>query len=240
MARQPEDRYASAADLRSALLAIDVSRVDDEPHTSSIELVDPTPAPGTEIGFARRERSWLVPTALILVVAITLGIVGVLVGKSDVGQQIFGTKDDSPPATSGEAITIAGVRSFDPEGDGEENDADLGLLHDGDAATRWSTDRYNTPSFAGLKHGVGVILTLSSAGDLGSLVVDSPSTGWTASVYVADEPATTLAGWGKPVGALGEKRTLSLTGHHGGAVLLWITHLPTDGRVELGEVRLTA
>ncbi|MCU1485065.1 MAG: hypothetical protein JWN67_1811 [Actinomycetia bacterium] len=240
MARDPDDRYSSAAALRSALLAVDLSRVDDEDHTMAVEPMDPTPSGGIDVGFARRERSWLVPTALILVVAITLGIVGVLVGKSDVGQQIFGTKDDSPPATSGEAITIAGVRSFDPEGDGEENDADLGLLHDGDAATRWSTDRYNTPSFAGLKHGVGVILTLSSAGDLGSLVVDSPSTGWTASVYVADEPATTLAGWGKPVGGLGEKRTLSLTGHHGGAVLLWITHLPTDGRVELGEVRLTA
>jgi serine/threonine-protein kinase len=240
MARNPDDRYSSAAALRSALLAVDLSRVDDEDRTSALDPVDATPSEGIDVGFARRERSWLVPTILILVIAITLGIVGVLVGKSDVGKQIFGNDDASPPATTGQPVTIGTVKSFDPEGnDGTENDADLPLLHDGDAATTWGTDRYKSAAFGGLKHGVGVVLSLSAVADLGSLSVDSPSTGWTASVYVADEAASTLSGWGKPVAELGDERRVSLAGHRGGAVLLWITRLADDGRVQIGEIHLS-
>jgi hypothetical protein len=242
MARDPDRRYSSAAALRSALLAVDLSRVDDEDRTTALEPpVDPTPAGGIDVGgFARRERSWLVPTVLILVVAITLGIVGVLVGKSDVGQQIFGN-DDSPPATTGQDLAIGTPRSFDPQGnDGTENDQDLPLLVDNDAATTWSTDTYTTASFGGLKQGVGVILPLGAVSDLGKLVVDSPSEGWTASVYVADQAASSLDGWGKPVGQLGTQRTISLAGHKGGAVLLWITHLSSNGKVEIGDVHLSS
>jgi hypothetical protein len=240
MARDPEQRYASASDLRSALLAIDLSRLHEEDRTTALDPVDPTPAPGTDIGFARRERSWLVPAVLIIVVAITLGVVGVLVGTSDVGRQIFGTKDEpTTPTTTGAAITLLRPRSFDPAGDQEENDDELPLLHDGDAGTAWRTDRYATPAFGGLKPGVGVILPLEAQATLGTLSVDSSSAGWTASVYVADQVGSTLAAWGKPVGELGTNRTVDLGGRRGGAVLLWITHLGGDGRVSLGEVRLT-
>lgn len=240
MARAPEDRYPSAAAFRGALLAIDLSRVDDEDHTSALEPADPTPVPGTEIGFARRERSWLVPAAFILVIAITLGVVGVLVGTSDVGRDFFGNGGTPAPAAKDQPVTFDTPSSFDPEGnDRAENDAELPLLHDGNAATAWRTDRYNSSAFGGLKDGVGVVLPLTSASDLGTITVDSPSTGWQASVYLAEHPATTLAGWGKPVGELGAKHTLDLGGRRAGAVLIWITRLAADGRVSLGEVRLT-
>jgi serine/threonine protein kinase len=239
MSREPDDRYHSATDLRGALLAIDLSRVDDESRTSSIELLDPTPVPGIDVGFARRERSWLVPTALILVVAITLGVVGVLVGRSDVGQEIFGTKKKAATNVTGQPIAFQAPRSFDPPpGDGEEHDSELPLLHDGNAGTIWRTDRYDSSALGGLKNGVGVVLPLGSATELGTLQVDSPTSGWKASVYLADAPATTLAGWGQPVGTL-SGTSLDLGGRKAGAVLLWITDLGPERRVELAEVRLT-
>jgi serine/threonine-protein kinase len=241
MARDPDRRYSSAEALRSALLAIDLSRLaDDGDHTVAIAPADPTPVPGVEVGgFARRERSWLVPAALIIVVAVTLGIVGVLVGSSDVGKQIFGTKEDSPPART-EDLAITKPASFDPQGDGSEHDEAVGNLVDHDAATTWKTETYDTRDFAKTKRGVGVVLPLNQVGDLGKLIVDSPSQDWTASVYVADKPAADLAGWGQLVGQLGPQRTVSLAGHRGGAILIWITRLAPDRKVEIGEVQLSA
>jgi hypothetical protein len=180
-----------------------------------------------------------VPTTLILIIAITLGVVGVLVGRSDVGKEIFGTKKKATTSPTAQPIAFQTPRSFDPPpGDGEENDIDLGLLHDGNPATAWHTDRYNSAALGGLKRGVGVVLPLSSATELGKLLVDSPTPGWRATVYVADAPATTLAGWGPPVGTL-NGRSFDLGGRKAGAVLLWITDLGPEHRVALDEVRLT-
>jgi hypothetical protein len=61
------------------------------------------------------------------------------------------------------------------------------------------------------------------------MTVDALDTGWSADVYVADAPASTLAGWGKARASkqgLGKHATFDLGSAHGKAVLLWITHLP--------------
>jgi hypothetical protein len=163
----------------------------------------------------------------------------VLVGHSDVGHQLFGT-DTPSAAPSSRPISLRPARSFDPKGtDGEENDVQLPKLEDGDAATTWPTDRYNTAQFGGLKTGVGVIIPVAPGTTLGSMTVDSPTSGWKASVYVADSAATTLAGWGAPVGTLSGKGKVDLGRRKGGAVLLWITDLGPAHRVEIGEVRLS-
>ena len=236
MARRPEDRYPTAAAMRSALLGLDLSRLDEHEHTSSIEAIDATPVP-EELGFARRERSWLVPAALIIVVAVTLGVVGVLLGRSDVGSDIFGN-DETPAPSEAEPLTIGAVTSFDPEGDGEENDGDLQAMRDGDPATTWRTDLYDTPDLGGLKPGVGVVLPLEDAAELVTLQIDAPTTGWTGSVYVADAPAATLDGWGSPVATLRGPGEVALDGAEGAVVLLWFTDLGPERRVTLGEVRL--
>jgi hypothetical protein len=237
MARRPDDRYASADDLRAALLNVDLRRLPAEDATSAIEVLDPTPVPGEVASFARRERSWLVPAALILVVAVTLGIVGVLVGRSEVGQKLLDNGKDDEAA---QPVTIGAPASFDPEGDGSENNGELPNLTDDDAGTAWRTDHYNSRQLGGLKSGVGVVLPASAPTTFRSLIVHSPSPGWSASVYVADEAATTLAGWGRPVATIrtGGDATVDLGGQRGGAVLLWITDLGPDQRVSISEVQL--
>jgi serine/threonine-protein kinase len=243
IARRPDDRYPTAAELRTALLAVDVA---DDDATAMVAR-DSTPPAGTPPTFAQSERSWLVPTAVILVVAVALGVGGVLFARTDVGQDLLRSTKEAFGSGRTEAATIVGADAFDPPpGRGSENDGQLRLLFDSNSATAWSTEGYNNRRLGGLKPGVGVVLRLDKAHPLGKLEVSSPTRGWAAEVYVAATPKDTLAGWGQPVAsrrAIPGSVAFDLDGTEGAAVLLWITDLgdgPPRVRVEIGEVRFTA
>jgi serine/threonine-protein kinase len=74
------------------------------------------------------------------------------------------------------------------------------------------------------------------------LEVVSKTPGFSARVYAAPTPASSLAGWGRPIATLrGEaKETVDLrtAGRRYRSYLIWITKLPAAGVVELNEVRL--
>jgi eukaryotic-like serine/threonine-protein kinase len=239
MAREPADRFQSAAAMRGALLAVDLSRVDDQ--TSSIEattIADPTPVPGDgELSFVGAERRWLVPAALIVIAAVVLGVVGVIVGQTDVGHNLFGGSSTAT-TTASQPLTILAPRSFDPQAGDGEHDELLHNLIDGNPGTEWNTQTYDSPTF-GTKTGVGVILPLSAVTTLRTLQVDSPTRDWKASVYLAASPQSALAAWGNPVGTLNGGQTIALHGKRAGAVLIWITNLGAARRVAISEVRLT-
>jgi hypothetical protein len=80
-----------------------------------------------------------------------------------------------------------------------------------------------------VKPGVGLYVTLSNVAALKSVTVTSATSGWTADIYVADQKADDLAGWGDPVahkeGIAPGTTTFDLGGHKGGAVLIWFTNL---------------
>jgi hypothetical protein len=138
------------------------------------------------------------------------------------------------------APAVTGAVAFDPDGDGTENDGDARLAVDGDPSTAWRTERYETRDFGNLKDGVGIAATLDRSTPLRALRVRSPSTGWAARVYVADDVGGSLPAWGEPVaGASGLEgdATFDLGGVEGRAVLLWITDLGNGpGRVEIAEL----
>lgn len=80
----------------------------------------------------------------------------------------------SPSATkAGQAITVAAVKDFDPSGDNgndEEFPEKVGNVIDGDASTSWTTMRYlNRPTMGGLKPGVGLVLDLGEAHEVGGV-----------------------------------------------------------------------
>ena len=236
IAKAPEQRFATAADLRTALLSVPFEPDgDEEDLTTTMFVRDVPPAPG----YAGVRRSFVVPVVLVAVVVIVLSMVAYLFWTSRTGKNLLtGHTKATVPAKPLAPVAHA----FDPPpGDGHEHDADLPKLTDGDPATVWSTEHYET-GFAGLKQGVGFTLVLPNAQKLGHLQIVSPTRGWSASVYVSSAAHAQLAQWGTPVVShvVNGTTTFDLHGHTGSAVLVWITDLGRNQSVSVGEATLTA
>ena len=258
LARERDARFASAEDLRLALSAA-MRPVPAESEQPVLVLDDAAPPPS----FAESERTWLVPTILLLVVAMALAVAGVLLSQTSTGARLFervreavGADDSAPPepgpfvpADDRGAVDIVGARSFDPEGSGtppSEHDELVPLLYDGDPASQWTTESYRSAGFGNLKNGVGVIVELSQPGPVASVDLVSPSSGWSVELYVSDGPATSLEDWGQAVASMDDVPgdvSLAAGGVTGDHVLVWITSLDpaqSPHRVALGEVTVSA
>lgn len=268
MARHPEDRFADAAQLRAALLgciherpSIEIAVDDTLPGTTMHDgssrsepprertpvpvAADRTPSADEPVeGFGRSERAWLVPTLLIVLVAVALGVVGVLFGQSSPGRRVLGSSGDHTTSLAPSAPEISTVHSFDPPpGDGVENDALLPNLTDGNPATSWQTETYDAKPNFGVKPGVGLDIVLTDRSSVASLIVETSSAGWNASVYVATDPApNSLLAWGRPVTTIDDINpgtvTFDLHGRVGNRVLLWITRPGPSGRVVISELKV--
>ena len=252
LARQPEQRYASATETRVALVN---AGANDAPNSTENHIVaalpsapgpvstrapiDHTrvpPAPPRPARFRDTERNWLVPTLLIVLAAASLGIAGLLISKSGARDLFDGNTNDPGTDTGGEvapeALTITGATDFDPapNGGGEHADEVPNLI-DGKADTLWDTEWYNNREFAGLKTGVGFYLTLEQASLIQQVELTSPSKGWSVEIYVANSPANSMDGWGQPRASDEDISPGTVTldlpegGVRGGAVLVWFTHL---------------
>ena len=234
MAKDPAARYPTAADLAADLRSIDLG---DDAVPAVVR--DPTPPAGVVGSFGQTERSWIVPAALIVATAAVLVVLGIVLSRADVGP-LGGGGGGTPTGGEGTPVTGFRVRSFDPEGrDRVEKEERAGLAADANPQTTWSTDRYNNRELGGLKQGVGLILELADETDVRRVRVTSPSNGWNASVYVADRAGAAIGDWGEPDATLsdiGGDATFELDGDRGRAVLVWITRLAADNRVEIAEV----
>jgi len=243
MAKKPDDRYPTADALQSALLSVDLRADDAQPMI----VREDTPPRGTpRQTFAQSQRSWLVPTVLIVVIALTLGVVGLIFSRSGPGQRLLGDDPDGGGGGGGgdgvAAVVVGSVTSFDPDGDGEEHEDEVANLVDGNPATIWRTSNYNGANFAGLKPGVGFILVLDAPVALDSIELVGTSQDFDVEVAVAGAPQTTRAAWGEAVATkkgVGSDATLDLDGTSGAAVLVWITN-PSSTAVSVGDVRVVA
>jgi serine/threonine-protein kinase len=280
LARERDQRYATADDLRAALLGAPTT--DDPTIGQPVPAAPPTPPPARPAPArpatpppkprarppARRRRRWWIPTVLVVVIASALGLAAVLFGQTEVGQDLFdqirGEDDDEASADDGDPGTTSGdgdppggpgevvaVVDFDPLGDGGENPEALGALTDASGATAWTTECYSTPELGGVKPGVGLLIERPEGSTGGTLEVRSPTQGWSAQVFVGDDPAAWRvdAGPGGPVaeqGPVGGDASFGLGDAAGRYVLLWVTHLGEGGcdgekpfRVEISELSLS-
>ncbi len=240
MAKDPAHRYQAAADLGNALRSIDLGGDDAIPSV----VRDPTPPAGLQPSFRQTERTWLVPAAVIVLLAGALGGLGVLFSRSEVGKEILQGDGGSGSGAAVTAVAAVAAHSFDPEGDDRtENEDDVGAVTDGDPNTSWSTVRYETREFGGLKEGVGLWVELPEQVKVRRVRVSSPTTGWDARLYVAPRPTSRLVDWGSPVArqqSIRGSADFDVGGADGKAVLLWITRLGDNGRVEVAEVTIEA
>src|SRR5947208_1628639 len=128
MARHPDQRFASAEDMAAALARLGLVSLAPA-WTERMAAV--SPPPGERAGVF---RSWmLVPLLLVLLAAAAI-VIGILAGRLELGGPLGvrakpHTQSTETPtgAPSGHALDIAGVRAFDPFGDGQEHDE---LAHD--------------------------------------------------------------------------------------------------------------
>jgi hypothetical protein len=264
LARDPADRFPSAAALRDALEHVDLrpAGLDDATAASRPDptaayaatgataaypaastaaypgytTYAPAPAPPPTRVRTGDRRSWPALALLVLVVAATLGLVGALLGRTEPARDLFrGT-----PLGGGDPLDVAAVTDFDPLGRGGEHPELAANVADGDPDTVWTTEQYNSELTA-LKPGVGLVLTLASRSSISEVEVTTETAGWAAEIYVADTPAPDLAGWGQPratATGLSGDHTFDVDGADGGAVLVWLTDVGDSGRAELGEIRV--
>jgi serine/threonine-protein kinase len=266
LARDPAGRYPTATDARAALLG---AGADDRAGASDNTTAEPSgaaavppPAPGAPPAggwgtppsgtpatrFADSERRWLVPTLLVVLVAVALGVGGLLLEGN--GDGIFGeespeeTVAETPEAPAGDTIPIVRSIDFDPAGgDGEHpEEAEAGYVFDGDESTSWSSETYSSPDWGGLdKPGIGIVVELGESSPIHALEFDTPLSGWTAEVYVSDQTHPRMPGWGDPVAEFdasdsGTNRVeFEAEGSH---VLLWFTRAADGGLVSVDEVRV--
>jgi putative peptidoglycan lipid II flippase len=91
-----------------------------------------------------------------------------------------------PASTASPVLPIERIRDFDPQGDPNRENPDLvDLAHDGRANTRWQTvTYYRNPKLGGLKRGVGLVLDLGRAQQVGSVTLALSGNGTAVQVRV--------------------------------------------------------
>jgi hypothetical protein len=193
----------------------------------------------------------------ILALAVVIGL-AVWLGSSvlSVANDVTDVRGSTPSApapsssaaatarpTVGKDVPIVGATVFDPKGDGEpENTREVGLSHDGDPATVWSTLQYRgSPAFGNLKPGVGILYDLGNAQPLAGVTVTTTRAGSSVEVRTGSTADGTLddypvAGTATLDGTTKVQFGKAVTGRY---VLVWITKLvPSEGgfSADLAEV----
>lgn len=154
----------------------------------------------------------------------------------------------------GAEVPLASATDYDPEGDGHEDPATVGLAIDGNpTGTAWSSEHYDTETFAGTKTGpdpgVGLYVTTKAPASPATMVIRTPTPGWDAEIFATDSEAPEeLAGWGEPIGTVtGAKDVEEVELHLAGKArnfLIWFNKASPardqEGRyqVEISDVKL--
>jgi serine/threonine-protein kinase len=256
LARDPEYRYPSAQSFKDALAP-------GRDSAPTGPLVPPRPAadpPGferTDVGArpgphpqapppprrapaarSHRGRRW--PWLLLVLLLLAAGAVAAYV---------FSTlSDDSSPSAGNtaeaatQALPITKAQDFDPPpGDGGEHPEDTQFAIDGDPRTAWQTSTYSNRNFGNAKSGVGLWVQLDASHEISAVTVTTVDDGWSAQIYVADQPGDTLAAWG-PARASGDNvpavHTFPLSNARGQYVLIWCTQLPQTDKLQIGDVKV--
>ena len=223
--KDPEHRFptmdAFAAEIEASLAELD--RGEDGAVTMVV--------PASQRLQRQRHRKSVSPLPLLIGLLGALAIAAVIVGLLT-----FRGGDQDVPV--GAPITIDGVGAYDPYGDGTEHDADAPKATDGNVATYWTTEDYNSGLAGVKKAGVGLVLDATSVVQLSRITVVTDTPGFTAEIR-----ATNIQG--TPGQKVSDSRVVARTTRfaiHQSApkrfYVVWITKLAPGGHfAHVNEVR---
>jgi eukaryotic-like serine/threonine-protein kinase len=203
--KDPAQRYQEVGEMiddLSTALEVEAARAGSTTGEAT-SVLDAVPPPKRKLSGGRR-WSWAAIALLVLIAVGALVVVKFISSGSGGGGAL---KD------KGSAVTISSATDYDPEGDGEEDPATVNLAVDGNpTGTSWSTEHYDTDTFAGTKTGpdpgVGLYVTTKSPAKPSKMVIRSPTPGWDAEIFAAASgPPEELTGWGEPVGEVTDAAT---------------------------------
>jgi eukaryotic-like serine/threonine-protein kinase len=248
-AKDPNQRYQDVGEMiddLSTALEVEAARAGSTTGeaTSVLQAVPPA-----KRKLSRARWSW---AAIALIVLVGAGAIAATQLISS-GNSPVGGGGGGEPKDRGATVEVTGASAYDPQGDGEEDDGTIELAVDGNpTSTAWSTEHYDTPTFAGTKTGpdpgVGMYVDTEPSKPT-AMIVRTPTPGWDAQIFATSEsPPEKLEEWGEPVAEVtGAKKTeeiaLDVTkpAQH---FLIWFTKASPardqEGRyqVEISDVKL--
>jgi hypothetical protein len=215
---------------------------------SDLLLATPTPRPPVPEPASTSGRVLIIAGALVLVAVGLVALGRLFTGGGPILPITPTTASDtsSPPqettTTLPEGVSVARAMTFDPFGEGGENDELVDNLLDSDSDTAWETERYQDPMVE-IKPGVGVRFPASGSPSAVTFLGFSPGTAfelrWAGSAGQDLEEWEVIVRGTAPEGPL----TLGLPPRVDGHWLLWLTDLPDqeDGSYysTLSEVRFS-
>jgi serine/threonine-protein kinase len=246
--KDPHERYQDVGEMIDDLetaLEVEAARAGSTTGeaTSVLEAVPPA-----ERKLAGRSRwPWAAVVLLALVAAGAIAAVALISGGNAPGGGGGALKDKGTP------IPLSSATDYDPQGDGEEDPEEVGFAVDGNLATSWSTEHYDTDTFAGTKTGpdpgVGLYVTAKSPALASEMIIHTPTPGWAGEVFAtASEPPESLAEWGEPIGEIADAKGTEEVELHLGTpakyFLIWFNRAAPatdqEGRyqVEISDVKL--
>jgi len=220
MAKAPADRPVSMDDVVAELEAVRHELAGREDGDATM-IVKPKPAPKRQRQRQRAPRKPFPIWPVLLGVLLLAGVIGAIL--------LVNRGGDDPPAASDDPVQLQGATSFDPQppGDGEEHSERVQDATDGDPATYWTTENYNTF----FKPGVGLVLDAGEPRELSQIAITTDTPGFTAEIRAGnspDGPFDTAVGQSRTVA---ESTTWDLDGAEAQYYVVWITDLDRTAHV---------
>ncbi len=224
--KDPARRFPSMGEL-----AAELRRSLREPGSFETEPTIVRPRPVLRVPHRKRPRRRRWPGAALLLLVAAAAIVAGVLGFGSTGRH------GSPAISPGGPVKLAGVTGYDPQGtDHAEHNGDAPKATDGNAATFWQTEHYDSPAFGGLKNGVGLVVDAGTATKLSKLTVTSDTPGFTADVMSGDSPSGPFTADSSSQTVTGTT-TFTLNGATARYYVLWITQLPPGSEAHVNEVK---
>jgi hypothetical protein len=197
-------------------------------------------APGRRAGAVRRRLPAVGALALLSALGAGAFVAGSTVGSAGAGPRAATADPDptaavdapAPPYPSALPLVTAEVRDFDPQGDGREGPTTVAAAVDGEASTAWTTERYSSAAFGGLKEGVGLLLDLGAPTPVSSLELALSRPGVAVELRAAPTAGSDVASYRLLAHGRADGQRLVLSPPDGTRerfYLVWLTHLARDG-----------